>query len=150
MALVTGYFGNDVLGDGFCAIQIFLKGPLGVTITITCPVAPLTATVGVFYQSDPPIVANDTPPDTFVLLTGPPWMTIDPLTGVVSGTPTFEGAVTYTIQVTDSLGNVAVVSAPCPLTVSNPIPPPPFCIVPPATPQENLVLVNEPLENQGT
>jgi len=29
-------------------------------------------------------------------------------------------------------------------------PPPPFCILPPATGQEQLALVNEPLENQGT
>ena len=150
MALTTGYFGNDILGDGFCAIQIFLQGPLGTAISILCPVAPLTATVGVFYQSDPPVVVGDTPPDTFVLSDAPPWMSIDPLTGVVSGTPTFEGDVEYTITVTDSLGNTATVSAPCPLAVSNPIPPPPFCIVPPATGQEVLVLVNEPLENQGT
>jgi hypothetical protein len=121
-----------------------------VTIVISCPVAPLTATVGVPYTSDAPVVTGDTPPDTFVLLTGPSWMTIDSSTGVVSGTPDAEGAVTYTIQVTDSLGNTATVSAPCPLTVSNPIPPPPFCILVPATPQETLVLYPEPLEQQGT
>jgi hypothetical protein len=119
-------------------------------ISIACPVAPLTATVGVFYTSDPPVVTGDTPPDTFVLLTGPSWMTIDASTGVVSGTPDAEGAVTYTIQVTDSLGTVAVVAAPCPLTVSNPIPPPPFCILVPATPPQALVLYPEPLEQQGT
>jgi len=39
MALTTGYFGNDILGDGFCAIQIFLQGPLGTAISILCPVA---------------------------------------------------------------------------------------------------------------
>ncbi len=121
-----------------------------VTISIACPVAPLTATVGVPYVSDAPVVSGDTPPDTFVLLSGPPWMTINALTGVVSGTPTAEGLVTYTIQVTDSLGHIAVVDAPCPLTVSNPIPPPPVCIQVPATGPETLVLYNEPLEQQGT
>ncbi len=120
------------------------------TITIACPVAPLTAQVGVPYASDAPVVSGDTPPDTFVLLTAPLWMTINALTGVVSGTPTAEGLVTYTIQVTDSLGNIAVVSAPCPLTVSNPIPPPPVCEQVPATGPETLVLYNEPLEQQGT
>ncbi len=121
-----------------------------VPISILCPVAPLVAYVGVPYVSAAPVVSGDTPPDTFVLLTGPLWMTIDPLTGVVSGIPTTEGSVTYTIQVTDSLGNIAVVAAPCPLTVSNPIPPPPVCIQVPATGPETLVLYNEPLEQQGT
>jgi len=119
-------------------------------LAVACPIAPLTATVGVFYQSDPPIVVGDILPDTFALLSGPSWMTIDPLTGVVSGTPDAEGTFTYTIQVTDSLDNVAVVAAPCPLTVSNPIPPPPFCILVPATPPQALVLYPEPLEQQGT
>ncbi len=150
MALTTGYFSNDELGDPFCAIQIFLKGPLGVVLTILCPVAPLVAYVGVPYVSSAPLVTGDTPPDHFDLSGAPAWMSIDPLTGVVSGIPTVEGDVTYTITVTDSLGNIAVVAAPCPLTVSNPIPPPPVCIQVPATGPETLVLYNEPLEQQGT
>ncbi len=120
------------------------------TIAILCPVAPLVAYVGVPYVSSAPVVTGDTPPDHFDLSGAPAWMSIDPLTGVVSGIPMVEGAVTYTITVTDSLGHIAVVAAPCPLTVSNPIPPPPVCIQVPATAPETLVLYNEPLEQQGT
>ncbi len=116
-------------------------------ISIACPVAPTTATVGVFYQSNPPIVLADNPPDTFVLLSGPLWMTINSLTGAVSGIPTATGTVTYTIQVTDSLGFTATVVAPCPLSVSAG---PPVCVQVPATGPETLVLYNEPLEQQGT
>ena len=147
LSLVVGLFSTNAGQQAQYAIAELVAPP---TLTIACPIAPLTATVGVLFTSDAPVVSGDTPPDTFALLSGPAWMTIDAGTGVVSGTPTFEGSVTYTIQVTDSLGNIATVEAPCPLTVSNPIPPPPFCILPPATGQENLVLVNEPLENQGT
>jgi hypothetical protein len=45
-------------------------------------------------------------------------MSIDAATGVVSGIPDASGAVTYVIQVTDSLGNVADTSPGCALTVS--------------------------------
>ncbi len=145
-----GWFAFTAMETSGACTGFILVAPGVAGISILCPVAPITAFVGVPYVSDAPVVAGDTPPDTFVLLTGPLWMTIDSLTGVVSGTPTAEGSVTYTIQVTDSLGNVAVVAAPCPLTVSNPIPPPPVCIQVPATGQETLVLYNEPLEQQGT
>ncbi len=121
-----------------------------ISISILCPVAPLVAYVGVPYVSSAPVVTGDTPPDHFDLSGAPAWMSIDPLTGIVSGIPTVTGNITYTITVTDSLGNMASVAAPCPLTVSNPIPPPPVCIQVPATGPETLVLYNEPLEQQGT
>ncbi len=119
MALTTGYFGEDQLSDDFCAIQIFIQGPLATppSLSISCPVAPLTAAVGMLFTSDPPVVTGDTPPDTFALLDGPGWMGIDPDTGIVSGTPDTSGDITYTIQVTDSLGNMADTSPGCPLTV---------------------------------
>lgn len=109
------------LGD-ICAIAYYLEFPVPSppppTISIACPIAPLTATVGVPYVSDAPIVSGDTPPDTFELVSDPSWMLIDVHTGVVYGTPDVAGNVDYEIKVTDSLGNTATVAAPCPLTVS--------------------------------
>lgn len=89
-------------------------------IAIACPAAPLTATVGVPYVSDPPIVTGGAEPFTFTLLSGPGWMGIDAATGVVSGTPDVSGSVTYTIEVTDSSSPPlsADVPAPCPLNVT--------------------------------
>ncbi len=89
------------------------------SISIACPISPLTATVGVPYVSDAPIVTGGTPSYTFALLSGPGWMGIDASTGVVSGTPDASGAVTYEIEVTDSSSPPlsATVPAPCPLTV---------------------------------
>ncbi len=76
-------------------------------ISIVCPVAPLTATVGTLYTSDAPIVIGGIPPYTFTLDSGPIWMGIDGATGVVSGVPDAAGTFTYVIRVTDSLGNTA-------------------------------------------
>ncbi len=90
-------------------------------IAIACPLDSATATKGVLFTSSAPVVTDDTPPDTFALLSGPAWMGIDSLTGVVSGIPNATGEVTYIEQVTDSLGNVADTSPGCSLTV---IPPP--------------------------
>lgn len=89
------------------------------TISIACPVAPTTATVGVPYTSDAPVVTGGTAPFTFSLTAAPGWMSINSSTGVVSGTPDASGSVTYTIEVTDSSSPPlsASVPAPCPLTV---------------------------------
>ncbi len=136
-----------------CAYMMFPNGYQILILAIACPVSPLTATVGVLYTSDAPIVTGGTAPFTFTLLSGPPWLTINPATGAVSGTPPFVGAFTYTIQVTDSLGATATVVAPCPLTVGapHPPPPPPFCIINPAPGTNPTVVVyDEPTELQGS
>lgn len=134
-----------------CAYMMFPNGySLVGTISIACPISPLTATVGVLFVSAPPVVTGDTPPDHFELLSGPPWMTIDPLTGIVSGIPNSTGSFTYTIKVTDSLGHVATVAAPCPLTVGN-APPPPMCIPAPVpVGQSTAVAYTEPTELEGS
>ncbi len=146
IGVVLGLFQD--LPSPFCAIQYYIETP-GSTpaISIACPVSPLTATVGVFFTSDAPVVTSGTMPFTFTLVSGPLWMSINSLTGVVSGIPTATGSVTYQIMVTDSLGATATVVAPCPLSVSAG---PPACVQVPATGPETLVLYNEPLEQQGT
>ncbi len=101
--------------DDFGNNQYYFEIP---SITITCPLDSDAATVGVLFTSTAPVVTGDTPPDTFVLLSGPGWMSIDSATGVVSGIPDVSGAITYVIQVTDNLGNVADTSPGCDLDVA--------------------------------
>lgn len=63
----------------------------------------------------------------------PPGLTLDPNTGVLSGTPTAAGAYTFVVTVTDSSGNAAsktfslTVTVP-PLEITNPSPLPPAII----------------------
>ena len=49
----------------------------------------------------------------------PPWLAIDPATGILSGTPPSNGTFTFAVQVTDSLG-AASAAASLALTVSSP------------------------------
>ncbi len=150
---VTDFPNDDGTGQNDMFFMSFGTTEAVTPLAIACPVAPLTATVGVLFTSDAPIVTGGTAPFTFTLLSGPPWMTIDPLTGVVSGIPTVVGSFTYEIEVTDSLGAMATVTGPCPLTVTGvtPPPPPPFCIINP-TPgtSPTVVAYDEPLELQGS
>ncbi len=71
---------------------------------INAPVAFPGGAVGVAY-SQPLIAAMGTQPYSFALTSGalPPGLSLS-TTGVVSGTPTTTGTSTFTVQVTDSLG----------------------------------------------
>ncbi len=120
-------------------------------LTIACPVFGGTATVGVPYDSGPPVVSGGVPPYTYALTAGsgplPPGLTLNGTTGHIEGTPSASGVFHYEIRVTDSLGNTAV--ANCAISVS--IGPPPFCIVtPPPSFTPTLTSLNEPLEQQGS
>lgn len=88
-----------------CSINITSSGG---PISIDCG-SPINATVGIPYTHTFP-VTGDTPPDTFIVLSGalPPGLTLSATTGVLSGTPTTAGTYSFVIQVTDSLGNMAV------------------------------------------
>ena len=110
----------------WCGVIFYLSASSLAVVTIACPAGSGTATVGALFTSNPPVVTGDTPPDSFALLSGPGWMSINTLTGVVSGVPDMPGMVTYVIQVTGSLGNVATTSPGCSIVVSKKPCPPQF------------------------
>lgn len=106
-------------------------------ITITapepsCPVGGDTAVIGTAYG---PFDLNDfivggTPPYTFSNPLGfPPGITIDLLTGIISGTPTMLGNYIWSITVTDANGSTATLS--CPIEVGPPSEP--IVFLPPST-----------------
>lgn len=109
--------------SAFCGVMYALFVPASPpAITLACPVDPPVATIGVPYNSGPPVVTGGTPPYTFSIVGGslPPGFTLDPDTGVVSGITFSTGMFNYTLEVTDSSSPQlqAVVDAPCPITVT--------------------------------
>jgi hypothetical protein len=103
-----------------CMYMMFPNG-YSLPLALACPSGSTTLTVGVPY-SGALIVTGGMPPYTFAIIAGalPPGLTLNPSTGIISGTPTIVGTFTYTAQVTDANGTTAVVAAPCPLTVKPP------------------------------
>lgn len=96
--------------------------PLDMTATL-----PQIAIIGEPYTSNPPTVSGGIPPYSFTAVGLPDGLSIDPSTGVVSGTPTTPGDSTVTIILTvnDGTGQSTAVSqvisveAP-PMTISMP------------------------------
>src|SRR3954447_1327067 len=94
------------------------------TLTVTCPgiavVKPVvtTGTVGVPF-SQTFTQSGGTPPVSFTINTGtlPPGLTLNPSTGVLSGTPTAPGIFSLTVKVTD-VGGCTAVSQPYNLTIN--------------------------------
>ncbi len=86
-----------------------VAAPGGPSPTIDCN-NPLTGQVGYPY-SHAFLAASGTPPYTFSISAGalPPGITLDPSTGIVSGTPTDAGTFTFTVTVTDSAAATASV-----------------------------------------
>lgn len=143
--------------DGF---DVYSSAPTPVvTITITCPVDGGSASVGVPYSKFL-VVTGDTPPDTFLITVGslPSGLTLNTVTGEISGIPTLAGTFDYTVQVTDSLGHMATTDPGCEIIVSpgctvviGGAPPPEMC-VPIPVPAGNATVspFNEPVELQGS
>jgi hypothetical protein len=77
----------------------------GLTITTVAPL--FTATVGTFY-SFTFTAAGGTPPYTWSITAGQiAPLTLNPSTGVLTGTPTAAGNLSFTIQVADSAGKIS-------------------------------------------
>lgn len=83
--------------------------------TLACPLN-ATITLNSTYTGDM-ITTGGTGPFTYSLIAGPAWLSINPTTGVVTGTPPATGSYSYTVQVTDSAALSA--TATCSLTVTS-------------------------------
>lgn len=93
-----------------------IKSVSGVPLSIpACIVG--TATLGTFYSQTFSAVGG-VAPYTWSIIAGafPDGLSINPATGEVSGTPITAGPFSYTVQVTDFLGNTSTID--CTITVS--------------------------------
>ncbi|OWK47361.1 beta strand repeat-containing protein [Fimbriiglobus ruber] len=81
-----------------------VTAPLAVTTTSVAP-----ASTGVPY-SQTIATTGGQGPDTFAVTSGalPAGLTLDPTTGVISGTPTTDGPFSFTVTATDAAGRTAV------------------------------------------
>ncbi len=124
-------------GNGFgtatqaITLQIDPANIAPTAFTSTAP--PATGTVGTNYSHT--FVANGTPTPFYTLASGtlPPGLALNPITGVLTGTPTLNG--TYgpiTVRALNIAGNT--VSPPFTITVNNAPPPTPPVVTPPVTP----------------
>lgn len=118
-------------------VPLFAPGgggtPLPV-VSISCGTPPI-ASAGVPYSFALPVTGG-VPPLAFAITAGslPPGLTLNAITGVISGNPTTAGnTYSYTIQVTDSGGNTASTG------VCSASPPPPHSIIVSRCPVLDLV-----------
>ncbi len=115
VAEVTDSSSPPASADTSPGCEIVVSGDL----TVACPVAGGTATTSVPYNSGAPPVSGGTPPYFFTLASGtlPTGFTLDPFTGIISGTTEQEGIFEYTLEVQDSGSPVQFAEVPDPCTI---------------------------------
>lgn len=126
--------GTPTLGGAF-SFTIKVTDALAQTATVTCtinivePGGPIAIVCGPLSSATPQVgvpfnsgvgATGATPPYAFALTAGslPAGLSLDPVTGIIHGTPTTNGSSTFTVQVMDTFGQTASVS--CSLTVTTP------------------------------
>lgn len=124
--IVTGTLQDVAPSDQWCGVLGFLSLPAASTagefalevglegsatyappaLTAACPVVP-TAEIGVPYSGFV-VASGGVAPYTFALFSGslPPGLSLNTSTGEISGTPTTAGSYSWTVRVTDSLGQI--------------------------------------------
>jgi hypothetical protein len=147
---ITDGNGTDAVGStGIIIIAVPApSAPPANPLIAACPINGDTAVAGQFY-SHQIIVSGGAAPYTFALTSTsgplPPGLTLDPATGVISGTPLSTGTFHYEVRITDALGATLVVN--CTIDVSSGG----VCILVPApTFTPSLIILDEPLELQGS
>lgn len=106
---VTGPFTYEITVTDADLTDVIID--CGITVAdagATCPVG--SVAFGAVY-SHAVVVVGGTPPYTFSIIAGalPPGWSIDPTTGVISGTATVSGTYNYTVQIEDSLANIITI-----------------------------------------
>jgi len=95
---------TDSTGNQNVSVLVTCSATVNPKPALSCPTSGMTGTVGMPFTPPAPTPSGGTAPYKFSIGSGslPAGLTLDPATGLVTGTPTAAGS--YSLQVTDSKG----------------------------------------------